>query len=1185
MASIARAWTEVLMTCARGRTVGALGVALAIGLGASTAMRAPVVETDPLALWCDAAAREEVEAWTTSFGNYRTSAFVVTGVNLASREAFGEMLDFTRWMYRDVTTTTADGERVGLFELCYKYVDSEPHAPCFQITPLDCFADGVVSVPGGAEKNADFAAAYAPRPLLDSFDFARGDFNASFVEGCKQWFNLVMPPKLLFSGLSDDGGALEAVRMVFQIRDAKTLAKRGIVRTSWDEEPREIGDVLGCPARGKALDDCSCIETFNLFSVLEYGCVPEGDASQPESCCAFLSQLREHPCVQPLFASDASLFTLGNQILSSCELSRVALDSQCATLPDGETVAAAFEVKDLSSATPVRNAFTCASMLMSLRTKCPSIAEGNFTAAGECCASLEDFSKSKCHCNALGCGAPCVDLFSRGDVGQIVLFCTLSGFDTPVLEACKSNATDESSSRSKSSTSTTRKSSTPSAYSPVHVRRDISVEDAEALILDWESALLSQIEEKLSEYEHISISYMAERSMEDIVADSSRGAYVLIIVGYVVVAAYLTLYFTISPNEACGPRAALEGFFAVIAGTWASIGLSGILSHITGVSFSAATLQVLPFLSMGLGVNDFFVFASHAARTAVSEIGPDEIIKRALLDAGATITLTSAMNAAAFLASTLSPVPVIKNFGLQVAIAVACNYVAAVLIFPGILLRHLQRSSKATEAPPPPPRRQNSFSKISSAVYEPLARWIMGLGRTTSIVLRLVVLGVYATFAIFFLLGIPHVRLGLEPRSVVPQDSYMWSFIDESESRFATYPVFVVVSNVDFAEHAVAMRRLEADFINLDRVDAKTGSTNFMKFYSEYTESRVTGGTSCSANDTVWYFDATRVENPSADVCATVSRDENHTFTCMFRCLAYSPQTRPASPLNKEPLDKQCLFLRPEDTASYATCTCPHRLMYSPEAFGREFDAFLQGGTRGEISAAFTTRRKDANVTVVESARMLFYVEDVFDFETKLEYVRAARNALARSEIVAERGARAFPFEISLFQLNHQYLNMVRDTWIALFVGATAATVIMFIALDVRTTLVSACALFLIQAQLFGAMARFDVKLNGASMMNLISSTGVSVEFVVHMARAFHTSQWRESANLRSVDAFKSVGHVLVNAAFTTVLGVAPVAFARYDYFRTYFFLQWCVIVAVGVLHGVVVLPIVLSFAGAEAVR
>jgi hypothetical protein len=40
------------------------------------------------------------------------------------------------------------------------------------------------------------------------------------------------------------------------------------------------------------------------------------------------------------------------------------------------------------------------------------------------------------------------------------------------------------------------------------------------------------------------------------------------------------------------------------------------------------------------------------------------------------------------------------------------------------------------------------------------------------------------------------------------------------------------------------------------------------------------------------------------------------------------------------------------------------------------------------------------------------------------------------------------------------------------------------------------------------------------------------------------------------------------------------VAFASYEYFRNFFFAHWCVIVLTSATHGIVILPIALSFLG-----
>ena len=97
--------------------------------------------------------------------------------------------------------------------------------------------------------------------------------------------------------------------------------------------------------------------------------------------------------------------------------------------------------------------------------------------------------------------------------------------------------------------------------------------------------------------------------------------------------------------------------------------------------------------------------------------------------------------------------------------------------------------------------------------------------------------------------------------------------------------MFVVVENVNFARHAVTARRLERDFLRAPRVDASYGSTNFLIYFTEHTEARISGGRACSVDDATWYYDPARL-NPRGDACADDAADENQTFVCMFKCLA-----------------------------------------------------------------------------------------------------------------------------------------------------------------------------------------------------------------------------------------------------------------------------------------------------------
>ena len=105
------------------------------------------------------------------------------------------------------------------------------------------------------------------------------------------------------------------------------------------------------------------------------------------------------------------------------------------------------------------------------------------------------------------------------------------------------------------------------------------------------------------------------------------------LVGYAVVIAYVVIFFHVSSNPRAARERALEGVLAVIASTWA--GSSACRRALAiGVTFSAVTVQVLPFLSMGLGVNDFFVLASHASPSSARDLDDESDVEETMREGG-----------------------------------------------------------------------------------------------------------------------------------------------------------------------------------------------------------------------------------------------------------------------------------------------------------------------------------------------------------------------------------------------------------------------------------------------------------------------------------------------------------------------------------------------------------------------
>jgi Niemann-Pick C1 protein len=217
--------------------------------------------------------------------------------------------------------------------------------------------------------------------------------------------------------------------------------------------------------------------------------------------------------------------------------------------------------------------------------------------------------------------------------------------------------------------------------------------------------------------------------------------------------------------------------------------------------------------------------------------------------------------------------------------------------------------------------------------------------------------------------------------------------------------------------------------------------------------------------------------------------------------------------------------------------------------------------------------------TTISDVRALFYVEDVFSLEDKLHHMREARKIAENSKLATKDGATVFPFDYALYALNEQYLNIERNTLRGLGISVAIAFVVMYpfvtsLWLDVILTFVIA----VIQIELYGLIHWIDLKLNAVTMVNLIMTVGISIEFVIHEARAF--AEAKGTRPERAAQALSEMGPAIFASAFTTFLAVLPLVGADYEYFQKYFFSMYAMILFVGLFNALVTLPAILSFIG-----
>ena len=122
-----------------------------------------------------------------------------------------------------------------------------------------------------------------------------------------------------------------------------------------------------------------------------------------------------------------------------------------------------------------------------------------------------------------------------------------------------------------------------------------------------------------------------------------------------------------------------------------------------------------------------------------------------------------------------------------------------------------------------------------------------------------------------------------------------------------------------------------------------------------------------------------------------------------------------------------------------------------------------------------------------------------------------------------------------------------------------------------------------IELGVVGFMTLWDVCLDSISMINLIMCIGFSVDFTAHISYHF-MSRVDMSPSERVSDSLYALGMPILQGAVSTIIGVLGLILAPSYIFITFFKMILLVIV-LGALHGLFLLPVLLSLFGPGACR
>ncbi|XP_047447529.1 NPC1-like intracellular cholesterol transporter 1 [Mugil cephalus] len=679
--------------------------------------------------------------------------------------------------------------------------------------------------------------------------------------------------------------------------------------------------------------------------------------------------------------------------------------------------------------------------------------------------------------------------------------------------------------------------------------------------MQWESEFLKVIQDYQKDPAcSFTFAYMAERSLEDEINRTTAEDIPIFMISYAVIFVYIAVALG---DYTSWKRILVDSKFMVGLGGILVVGCSvlasmGFYSWI-GIPSSLVILQVVPFLVLAVGADNIFIFVLEYQRD-MRRPGEkrEEQIGRVLGNVAPSMLLCSLSESVCFFLGALSTMPAVKTFALYAALAVLFDFVLQMTAFVALLSLDTWRQDnnrcevlccvKVSKKRPNKPN-EGFLLPVMRKYYAPVL-----LHRFTRIIVMVVFIFMFC--ASFYLMM--NVTVGLDQELAMPQGSYMLTYFEYLYKYFEVGVPVYFVTKKGFNFTSVAGMNAVCSSVGCDQFSM----TQKIQYATKYPELSYLA---IPANS--WVDDFVDWLNPGSKCCRLYTLGPNvgkfcpaseAGYKCGRKCM-----TTPLDGVLRPTVDQFNRFL-PDFLGNRPDLQCP----------------------KGGLGAYDTAVVRDESGEIIATRFMAYH--------TPLTNSQEFTAALLKARELAENitmGMRQIEgtspdFEVFPYTITNvfyeQYLTIVPEGLfnISMCLLPTFVVCCLLLGLDLLSGLLNLLTIIMITVDTVGVMTLWDIHYNAVALINLVTAVGISVEFVSHMTRSFALSTKRTRVE-RAMEATANMGSaVFAGVAMTNLPGILVLAFAKAQLIQMFFFRLNLIITLLGMAHGLIFLPVLLSYFG-----